>query len=146
MGYSAYAVGVVGLHFKPGVVAAKLYTEEEVRACNHIMRDTAKFCEKCGAEAFKLIHKAIPEYNEDTEDPRLCGYKLVAWSAEDYDSPAFIVYHWSDHVDVGEIALFPTNMLERLPAIQEEMKKKLAPLGLWDKKAFGVHIFLYENC
>lgn len=145
MGYNAHAVGVVGLHFGPGVIAAKLHTEEKVRGCKHIMRDDAKFCPECGAKAFNVIDKPIKEYDEDDEEHKLCGYTLLARSSEDYDDPEYIAYHWTDYRKVKQSRTFPMNMLQRLPAIQEEMQKKLQSLGLFNKKAFGVHVFLYED-
>lgn len=145
MGYSTYAVGIVGMRLEPGVIAAKLYTEEMVRGCNHIMRDTAKFCEKCGAAEFVFEHKPIKEFDEDGEEQKLCGYTLVARGSEDYDNPEFIAYYWTEHTRTGT-STFPMNTLERLPTIQDEMQRKLEPLGLWDRKMFGVHVFLYESC
>ena len=147
MGYTTYAVGVVGLRFAPGGIVSKLYTKEEVRGCNHVMRDNAKFCPECGAKAFKTERKSITEYNEDAGNPLLCGYALVSRSEEDLGDPEFIAYDWSGYDDVraGDEVTFSMDTLERLPTIKAEMQKLLQPLGLWDERAFGVHVFLYES-
>ena len=144
MGYDASAVGVVGIRLKPGVIKAKLYTEEQVPGCGHIINEDVKFCPECGKEALKTVYKAIDGYDE--EERELFGYKLVDRGEGYYDDPEFIAYYWTAHLGPRDIRTFPMRMMDNMSAIQEEMQAKLHPLGLYDKKAFGIHVFLNESC
>lgn len=146
MGYDAHAVGVVGICLSPGVIKDRLYTEEKVRGCEHLIYGEPKFCPECGKERLKTVHKAIPEYDEDCDEPTLCGYRLVHRGEGHYDDPEFIAYHWTELLGRRQVKTILMDTLERLPAIREEMQAKLAPLGLFDDNAFGVHVFLYESC
>ena len=147
MGYRAYAVGLIGVRLKPEVIASKLYTEKKVPGCKHVTRHITEFCPTCGKVAYETVQEPIEEYDENVDDgePKLCGYRLLSRSSEDYDDPVFIAHWCSRLLDVDEVAFKEMESVDMV-YIKDTMRKRLKPLGLFDDKAFGLHIFTYESC
>jgi len=145
MGYDASAVAVIGIRHDPGVIKAKLYQKSIGRACGHPINEGQKFCPECGAPATKEFTDVIDAYDEENEV--LCGYKLVHRGEGHYDDPEFIAYWTSGQVDRNTVRSITSTLWgTSWSDVREEMKAKLEPLGLYDERGFGLHVFLYESC
>ena len=145
MGYSASAVAVIGIRHQPGVIKAKLFRNVQRRACRHTIYPNQKFCPQCGKPATKETQVSIKEYDDENET--LCGYKLVGRGEGYYDDPEFIAFWTSFQVDRNNVRSLTTQLWgTSWSDVREEMKQKLSPLGLYDERGFGLHVFLHESC
>jgi len=146
MGYDACAVAVIGVKCSPGVIKSALFKLGQERGCKHELPDGMNFCPECGAASYVTVSNAIDEYEDGEGDgDKLYGYELVHRGEGYYDDPEYIAYVTSGCVSARQsksINLGELNLID----IEIEMKEKLEPLGLWDRKRFGLHVLLYESC
>ena len=146
MGYSAYAVAVIGIRYAPGVIKAKLLKKEKKRTCEHPLKGDVKFCPECGAPAYTTFPVPIDEYVDGEGDgDTLCGYKLVDRGEGYYDDPEFIAFWSSDCVRARDTVSEAVQDFA-FHDIEVKMRAKLGPLGLFNEKTFGLHVFTYESC
>lgn len=139
MSYSAWAVCLVGLRMDQRRLQSVLFSEEQKRSCN-CLKETpdSKYCPECGKMVWKTVYTPIEGYNERQD-------KLFGFTVEFLGSgrPAYISA-LRTACGIGSYDTLELNKLNLLE-ISTQMQEKLEPLGLWDAKAFGIHVFLLEG-
>lgn len=138
MGVSYYVYQIVGCR----ILESKLMRPQTVRKCKCAVEGTPKFCPSCGKEF--LVKDLVPMPGYEPHE-KLCGLQVVAGNDVYKDRRIYVGLNMKSgggYHNEDEIRCDITN----LPALKEQVKAVLEPLGLWDEAQFGVWSVLYCSC
>jgi hypothetical protein len=143
MGYDAYAVALIGVRVDPDKLEQALYTvtTNGEPGCQHKVDKFDKFCPVCGKPTRQTIRTPIEGYDEENET--LFGYSLLGNGA--CQKKRFIAAGYCRAGAQDKFGDCFAGMIN-LSDIQDKMKMQLEPLGLFNEKSFGIHVFLDESC
>lgn len=141
MGYDASSYSVVGLV----IPASKLLKSIKVKAFDHNLPNTMKFCPDTG----RSLWRDQLTFPDGTEFPnhKVSGLEIISQSSEDEPTnPNTIFFVGKSKRANSDSDNKPFWSESEIAKAKIDIQRILSNYGLWDESKFGVYPVLYESC